>query len=84
MVGVAVNVTLVPVQMELPEALDAMLTLAVKLAFTVMVIPLEVAGEPVTQFALEVICTVTICPLVNEVVVYVALFVPKLVPFTFH
>lgn len=51
MVGVAVNVVLVPEQMVLePE----ILTLAGRLAPTVIVMEFEVAGFPVAQVALEV------------------------------
>ncbi|MCB9075799.1 MAG: hypothetical protein H6552_09710 [Chitinophagales bacterium] len=59
MVGVAVNVTFVPAQMVVAgEA--AMLTLAGKFGFTVIVISFDVAGEPVRHgVALLVITTVT-------------------------
>jgi hypothetical protein len=57
---VAVNVTLDPAQIGLLEA--AMLTLAGRLGFTVIVIVFEVAGLPVTQVALEVKTQVTISP----------------------
>jgi hypothetical protein len=53
LVGVAVNVTLVPEQIVV--AVADMLTLAVTLLFTVIVIAFEVAGLPLTQLALEVI-----------------------------
>jgi hypothetical protein len=59
LVGVAVNVTLVPAQIVLSASLDAMLTLAVKLGLTVVVMLLDVAGEPVVQGELEVTTTVT-------------------------
>jgi hypothetical protein len=52
-VGVAVKVTLVPEQIVV--AVAEMLTLAVTLLFTVIVIAFEVAGLPLTQLALEVI-----------------------------
>ena len=51
--SVAVKVTEVPKQTGLAEATNE--TLAVTLAFTVMVTVLEVAGLPVMQAALEVI-----------------------------
>jgi hypothetical protein len=60
LVGVAVNVTLVPEHMVLPAALEAILTLAGKLGFTVIEIELLVAGLPVAQVAFEVITTVTV------------------------
>ena len=68
MVGVAVNVTLVPVHIVVAEA--AMLTLVVKIGLTVIVIPFEVAGEPAKQGeAVEVIATVTTSLFANDVVV---------------
>ena len=82
MVGVAVNVTLVPSQMVV--ALDATLTLTGKLAFTVIVMPFEVAGLPVAHNSLEVSIQVTICPWVRPLVVNVGLLVPWVTPFTFH
>ena len=85
MVGVAVNVTLVVAQIVLSASLDAMLTLAGRFAFTVVVIPFDVAGEPVKHgVAFDVITTVTTSLFVNDALVYVALFVPTLVPFNFH
>ena len=83
MVGVAVKVTVSPAQTVV--ALAAMLTLAVRVGFTVIVIPLEVAGEPVKHgLALLVSITVTISLFANVVAVYVVLLVPTLTPFTFH
>ncbi len=84
LVGVAVNVTLVPAQIVLSASLDAMLTAGVKFGFTVVVMVFDVAGEPVAQVALEVITTETCWPLVNADVLYVALFVPTLLPFKRH
>ncbi len=52
MVGVAVNVTLVPEQMVVAEA--ETLTLTGKFGFTVIVTAVEEAGEPVSQVALDV------------------------------
>jgi hypothetical protein len=57
LVGVAVNVTLVPAQIVVAEA--AMLTLTGRFELTVMVMALEVAGLPVGQVALEVKIQVT-------------------------
>jgi len=68
LVGVAVNVTLVPAQIVLP-GLAAMLTLAGRFGFTVIVMLFDVAGEPVAQVAFDVITTVTIWPFVNVDVV---------------
>jgi len=61
--GVAVKVTLVPIQIGFSEA--TMLTLAGKTGFTVMVIIFEVAGLPLTQGAFEVIAQETVFPLAN-------------------
>ena len=56
-VGVAVKVMLVPEQIA-PEGMAAMLTLAGNNGLTVIVMMLEVAGDPVAQVAFEVISTV--------------------------
>ena len=61
LVGVAVNVTLVPAHIE-PTGLCAMFTLAVPPVFTINVILFDVAGEPVTQDAFEVIIHVITFP----------------------
>jgi tetrahydromethanopterin S-methyltransferase subunit E len=83
LVGVAVNVTLVPEHIVVADADTD--TLAGKFGFTVMVIPVDVAGEPVKHgLAFEVSCTVTTSLLFSVVVVNVLLLVPTLVPFTFH
>lgn len=66
-VGVAVKVTPVPGQIDVELA--AMLTLAGRFGFTVIVIVLEVAGDPVAQVALEVNTQVTVFPLVNVALV---------------
>jgi hypothetical protein len=67
LVGVAVNVTLVPEHIAVADA--PILTLADKLGFTVIVRALLVAGLPVAQVAFEVITTVTVCPLVKVLAV---------------
>jgi hypothetical protein len=54
--AVAVNVTLAPAQIVVAEA--EMLTDAATLGLTVIVIVLDVAGEPVTQDAFDVIAQV--------------------------
>ena len=82
-VGVAVKVTLVPEQIA-PAGTAAMLTLTGKFGFTVMVIVFEVAGFPVTQVAFDVNTQVTRSPFTNTALVYVGLFAPTFVPFTFH
>ena len=63
---------------------NAIETAGVTVAFTVMVIALEVAGLPVTPERFEVITQVTICPVVKLVVVKVGLLVPAFTPFIFH
>ena len=68
MVGVAVKVTLAPEQMVLSASLDAMLTLAGRLALTVVVMLFDVAGDPVAHVAVEVMTTV-IASLFTSVVV---------------
>ena len=83
MVGVAVNVTLVPKQI-VPAGLVTMETLTGKFGFTVMLMLFDVAGLPVAQVALDVNTQVTTSPLFKIVVVNVAELVPVFVPFTFH
>ena len=61
MVGVAVKVTEVPAQTG-PCGTAEILTLAAKSGFTVTVITLDVAGLPVTQVAVDNICTVIWAP----------------------
>ena len=61
MAGVAVNITLVPVQIVVPGAAD-MLTDGVMVAVTDMVMALEVAGLGLAQLIDEVITQVTISP----------------------
>ena len=55
-----------------------------RLALTVIDIELEVAGLPVAQVALDVSTQVTASLFASVVEVKVGLFVPTLVPFTFH
>ena len=62
------NVTLVPAQIVLP-GLAAMLTLAGRFGFTVIVMLFDVAGEPVAQVAFDVMITFTTSPLFKVVVV---------------
>ena len=68
MVGVAVKVTLVPEQIVVPDP-DAMLTLAGRFGFTVIVMLFDVAGEPVAQVAFDVMINFTTSPLFKVVVV---------------
>ncbi len=67
-------------------ALDDILTLAVKIGLTVIVIPLDVAGDPVKQgVAFEVITAVTTSLFAKVEVVNIAVVTPTtLLPFTFH
>ena len=85
MVGVAVKVTLVPEQIA-PDGEAPILTLAGKFGFTVIVIPADVAGEPVKHgVALDVITTVTASLFAKVVEVNVDAVCPDtLVPLIFH
>ena len=83
LVGVAVNVTLVPAQI-VEDGLADMATLTGRFGFTVMVIPAEVAGLPVAQVALEVNTQVTTSPFARAELEYVVEFTPTLIPFNFH
>ena len=66
MVGVAVKVTDVPAQMA-PEGTAAMVTLAGRFGFTIMVTGFDATGLPVAQAAVEVITTVITFPLARVV-----------------
>ena len=83
MVGVAVNVTLVPAQIILDGA-AAIVTLTGRFGFTVMVTPADVAGLPVAHVALEVKTHVTISPVTKAELEYVVELIPTLAPFNFH
>jgi len=61
LVGVAVKVTLVPAHI-VPDGTAPMLTLAGRLGFTVIVIPLLVEGEPVAHAKLVVMTQVITSP----------------------
>ena len=65
MVGVAVNVTLVPEQIVLP-GFAAILTDGITVDVTVIVIEFDVTGFGLAQPMDEVISTVIIFPFVNE------------------
>lgn len=82
MVGVAVNVTLVPAQILVALALTA--TEGVSEVFTTIVTGEEVAVIGDAQVAVEVITQVTTSPLASDVLEYVELFVPTFVPLSFH
>ena len=64
LVGVAVNVTLVPVQIVLP-GFALMVTDGTTVAVTVIVIPFDVAVVGLTQARDDVITTVTTSPFAN-------------------
>ena len=82
LVGVAVNIILVPVQMVVAEA--PIFTDGVTERVTIIVSALLVAVGEVAQERLLVITTVTTSLLFNEDDEKVLLFVPALLPFTFH
>jgi hypothetical protein len=63
--GTAVNVTFCPAQIEFPGFAE-IVTPAVTFGLTVIVNPFEVAGLPVTQFALLVIVQVIVLPFASE------------------
>ena len=81
LVGVAVNVILLPAQIEVDEALietDGVTELVV------IVTTLLVAVEVVAQLAFDVIITVTWSLFASELEVNVAELVPAFTPFTCH
>ena len=82
MVGVAVNVTLAPEHIVVEDAV--MLTLAVTVGVTTIVIELEVAGLPVAQPEFDVITQLTTSLLFSVADVKIEEFVPAFVPLTFH
>ena len=82
-VAVAVNMTLVPEQIELP-GLAAMLTDVAPADPTLIVIAVDVAEAGLAQAIEEIIATVTTSPVANALFEYVLLFVPTLFPFSFH
>ena len=82
--GVDVNVTLLPEHIP-PEGFAVMLTFAVPLVVTDIVIVLDVAGEPVMQLALLVITQLITSPFASAADVYVDEVAPVIfVPFFFH
>ena len=83
MVGVAVNVTLVPEQVGLAPVVIAILTDGVSEFVIVNAIALLVAVGEVTQARLLVITQVILPPVVPASV-YVALLVPTFAPSFFH
>ena len=83
LVGVAVNVTVVPEQIVLPVLL-LMETDGVMEELTVIVIVLLLAVVGDAQVALLVKVQVTVFPLASVLSLNVALLLPALLPFTFH
>ena len=83
LVGVAVNVTGVPGQIE-PEGFAAIFMTGVSVGLTTIVTELDVAVAGEAQTAFEVITTVIISPFDNAVLVKVEAFVPVLTPLICH
>jgi hypothetical protein len=81
LVGVAVNVTVFPEQI---DVVDALMDTEGVTELVVMVTTLLVAVAAVVQVALEVIITLTWSPFARLLVVNVAELVPAFVPFTCH
>jgi hypothetical protein len=79
-----VKVSELPAQLGLFPVVSAIETAGVTFAVRLIVTELEVAVADVTQVALEVMTQVTACPFVMDDLINVVLFVPALVPFTFH
>ena len=82
LVAVAVKLTLAPAHIVV--LLACIETDGVTTGLTDIVTAFDVTCVCVTQVALLVSTQVTTAPLVNDVVENVALFVPWLLPFTFH
>ena len=83
MVGVAVNVTLVPVHIVLPGA-AAMLTDGAAVPVTAMVIEFDVAVVGLAHASDDVITAVITSPLASVELWKVLLLAPAFTPFTFH
>jgi hypothetical protein len=84
LLGVAVNVRAAPAHAGFEPPVSAIETDGIEIAFTVIVIELDVAGLPITPERFDVIMQVTTWPFVNELLVYTGLLVPTLMPFTCH
>ncbi len=77
------KITLSPAQIGFTDA--AIVKLADKIGFTVIVIVFDVAGLPDKQgVAFEVKTQEIMFPFANAELMYVAEFVPTFVPFNFH
>ena len=83
-VAAAVNVRACPVQVGFEPELMLIETNGVSVPVIVIVIPFEVDVAGLAQAKLDVMTQVTTSPFPNELVVYVELLVPTLLPFTFH
>ena len=83
-VEVAVKVTLVPAHILLSKSFEAITTLAVGIAITVVTIAFEVTGVALTHAALDVNTTVTELEFTNSSVVNVELSVPTSSDPIFH
>ena len=82
LVGVAVNVTLVPAHMVEDDA--AMLTDGVRIGLTVIVMFELDAEVGDGQVAVDTIVTEMMSPLVRTAFEYAALLVPTVIPFLYH
>ena len=82
MVGVVVKVTASPAQ--IVELLAAMLTDGVTEVLTLIVMLFDDAVVVDAHVALEVSTQLTTASFANELLVKTGLFVPTLLPFTFH
>jgi hypothetical protein len=82
LIGLALNVKLVPEQMLV--ALAEMLTLAVRFELTLITILFDVTVVVLTQEEVDVITQVTTSLFANVEVINAELFVPTFTPFTFH
>ena len=81
MVGVAVNVTLFPEQIDVD---DALIETEGVTELVVMVTTLLPAADEVVQLALDVMITLTWSPLVSVVGANIGAFMPALTPFICH
>ena len=81
MVGVGVNITLFPEQIDVD---DALIKTEGVTELVVMLTTLLITVAVVIQLALEVMITLTWSPLASVVVVNVGKLVPAFTPFTCH
>jgi hypothetical protein len=81
LVGVAVNVTVFPEQIDVD---DALIETEGVTEFVVMVITLLPAVDEAAQLALDVMITLTWSPLVSVVGANIGAFIPALAPFICH